>query len=227
VNVTDVADRAKLIKGEMVAAAPPGFSDDLCPTVLFERDGLHLAVAVAPHVERDEGLNIVSLGTPGFGATEIGFTVDAHYTRSPFNPLTGEAWGEGEMQELCDHHSGCEIGVTTDCLMVMVFGRDGKTSWANLPYHIDKKSGTVHWLPTEEYPDDIEVRGLVPDTIRAALAIPPVPCPAEDRDWADAVVATTIIEVVGATVMMATSKSAAVVAEWNERGLRVVEVSDE
>lgn len=149
--------------------------DDIPPIVAFERLGHLVAVVFADRVDRDAGLFAVQVGVPGFNADAVVATFDSHYSHSMTNPATGEAWAPGEMQNACDHEGACDIGVTQDALLVTrCERRHTKLTAVNLPYHVDKTSHTVHWLPAEEVSDkDTAFAGLVPDTIRATFEAKP------------------------------------------------------
>lgn len=201
----------KSTKEKLVREAGPGIQDDICPIVVFERDGIQVAVCHAPQVDRDLGLAIASIGAPGYGADEMLFAVDAHYTTQPLNPRTGKPWQPGEMQKACDHEGACDVGVTTDCLMVLTVNLAGEMRWMNVPYHVDKATRETHWLDTEFMPEDLQLAGLVPDTLRDAMKRDRLPLEAPDggvtRAEADAFVTAALMSMTHAAVMLASPLS--------------------
>jgi hypothetical protein len=163
------------IKEHTVATARGDDPGDIPPIVIWERGGKPVAVAQVDQVDRDLGLEALHRGRIGYGATSATFIVDAHQTHTVINPTTGERWAPGEMQDLCDREGACEIGLLTDCLMLVHYRAKGDAFWStSMPYHVDKAAHEVHWqndksVSTEEEQEDLHLDGYVPDVIRVAF----------------------------------------------------------
>jgi hypothetical protein len=165
----DVIEAACLSKERLVMLTP--HADDITPMIFVDRDDQQW-LFVAEHVDRDEGLSIVSAAVPGLLADAVTFVVDAHYSMSMTNPRTGRPWGPNEMQAACDHHDGYTIGVTADCLMLVRHERNGLWSQLVRPYHIDKRKRCVHWLDPMSENDTTTMTGFVPDVILESFKAP-------------------------------------------------------
>lgn len=171
------------IKEAVVADMDPEVpqSDDIPPAVrLIRTGGTHgvEVIAWAPRMDRDLALNIIemlSIIEPDI----ITIACDAHVTRQMTNPVTGEKWGPGEMQNLCDNEGACSTGLLTDCITATTVHKTGRTQMSNYLYEVNKTDKTVTWLePTDEDPlpidtldseDDGHLTGLIPDTLREII----------------------------------------------------------
>lgn len=165
-------------KNEAVARARPGRHDDLCPMVDVWRDGRFLAGIVCPEVDRDLALNAAQVAVPGFSADRVVLALDSHMSSSATNPSTGEAWGPGEMQGLCDNEDACDLGLITDAMVIHEVGRDGSWELRILPYHVHKTSRTIAWLPeVEQLSSETaghELSGLVVEVVQDAFKMPTI-----------------------------------------------------
>ncbi len=163
---------ARNLKNQIVTDAEDGQNDDMVPIVTFRREGEDLAIFFANQVDRDLALFAIAIGVPGYGCDEIVLATDAHYTRNPINPKTGERWGPNEMQQACDVDGACSLGIITDYIPVIRAYRDGRFDQTILPYHVDHDAHEIHWHEPQETESDVEVQGYIPDLIREAFAKP-------------------------------------------------------
>jgi hypothetical protein len=166
-------------KENTVANAPEGDPGDICPAVLFERDGVFVAATTAPVVDRDMGLMAAQIGIPGFAADSVVWAADAHVTNTQINPATGEKWGPNEMQNACDNEGACAVGILRDCILAVHVDRVlGTRGFRSLTYEVDKAARKVKWT---ENPDDPlttdfakagKADGFISDQILAAFTAP-------------------------------------------------------
>ena len=154
--------------------------DDLNPMVEVFRAGVLVALIVAPHVDRDQGLHACRIAAVGFSADKISMVMDAHMASAPVNPKTGKEWGPGEMQRACHEDGACAVGLITDCLLVMDAYRTGRIVQSTLPYHVHAEAKTVRWVVDEhvgtldtDTPNN-ELQGIVPDAVRDAFTKPQI-----------------------------------------------------
>lgn len=165
-------------KEQTVARSPQDDPGDMCPAVLFERDGAFVAAGNAPDVDRDMGLELARVGIRGFAADSIIWCADAHVTNQQVNPATGEPWGPNGMQNACDNEGACLIGVLQDCLMVTCVDRAlGVTNFQTIPYEVDKETRTVDWVEGPEWAraDWLEKgvkNGYIVDVLMRAFSVP-------------------------------------------------------
>lgn len=183
-------------KNELVARAGPDENDDLVPSVDVFRNERFLAGILAPQIDRDLALAAANIAIPGFNAEAVIVTLDAHLTQNVTHNDKGESvWTAGprkghvvrqhEMQTMCDEEGACEIGLITDCLIVMRVDREGVVEQGMLPYHVHKTARTVAWQ--EHAPDgkaehlywstakeDQGAAGVVPETILGAFKEEPL-----------------------------------------------------
>lgn len=102
------------------------------------------------------------------------FSVDTHMTSLLDNPKTGQPWGPGEMQAMCDEEGFCETGQMCDNLAVAIIRRtDQKIAMHSIPYHFHK--GTVMYYDTDvisEWDENFprHLQGRIPDSLRESMS---------------------------------------------------------
>lgn len=162
-------------------------TDDIPPCVRVIREGgTHKVevIAWAPQINRDMGLKIAEVLSEAIQPDLVYFVADAHVTKSMTNPNTGEQWGPGEMQNLCDNEGACAVGLLDDCMAVTTVWRDGRVRMESLIYQVDKDAGTVKWFtpidPEKEHlgkafdtasegDDKGEARGFIPEVLKSCF----------------------------------------------------------
>lgn len=181
-DVEKFAAFVRNMKEELVAEpqlAFGGAGDDLPPVVEARRNGRQVAMAMAPVVNRDQGLVAAKVLADAFAADELWFVTDAHMSRDELNPLSGKPWAPGEMQRACDGEGACELGLITDCMMINRVDRALRHSLCLLPYHVHHGEGTMRWVDDIEHrtTDDegFQVDGVVPGELESAMRITPRP----------------------------------------------------
>ena len=135
---TDLVAWAKQQK-ETAVNRPFDDPGDIEPRVVWWRDGQLVAQGFCDRVDRDRGLQMACIGIEGFGADQIDFAVDAHMTDQRFVQQFGRLPDPHELQNLCDNEGACQVGLTTDCIIVQRIWRDGHTVMISLPYHVDRR----------------------------------------------------------------------------------------
>jgi hypothetical protein len=171
-NLDEVTGLIKVTKNFVVQNMEGDDPGDIAPHVAFERDGQIIGIALSPAIDRDIGLRIAQIGVVGFAADAVYWACDAHVAKQAINPLTGERWKPGEMQNACDAEGLCLNGVLQDALMVVCYRRDeGLTHIRCLPYNVDKAFRSVEWL--DEVNLDGGADGLVVDGLTEAFSAPP------------------------------------------------------
>lgn len=108
------------------------------------------------------------------GCDYLLLSYDTHATTLAVNPNTGQPWGPGEMQKMCDDEGFCDTGQMRDNLVITVIRRsDQKIHNHFIPYHFHK-GGLMFFEETDldEWVDDEKHRhgGRIPDALRAIMA---------------------------------------------------------
>jgi len=116
------------------------------PMVMVIRDG-RIVAQVLP----SEGAGAVIAKTArvagaAFGADELVLVSDTYLAigADPLNPLTGQQWRSGEMQDLAENHDGIARGLVSEGLLIFICGPSQPDHLVSLCYtrHDD---GTVTW----------------------------------------------------------------------------------
>lgn len=131
----ELIEWAKHHKDSEAQNAPAGWPGDIEPRAAWYRDGQRVAFGIADKVDRDRGLQMACIGIQGFSADAIDFAVDAHMATQPFFEKFGRMPDPHELQNLCDNEGACDIGLTSDCIIVMHKERE-RTLYVTLPYHM-------------------------------------------------------------------------------------------
>jgi len=124
------------------------------PAILVMRRGLLVAQVIPrPVIGGDPGATIqrtAQLCADGYGADEIVIIVDTYMhcgeqTSSGTNPVTGQPWAMGDLENLVTEHDGIAKGWVTEALSVLVVprGEQRRTLWT-LPY-FREPDGTLTW----------------------------------------------------------------------------------
>lgn len=168
----------KLLKEQAVADAVAfDGDDDLCPMMEVHRGDDMVALITGHRVDKHLILDVAGIAAGGYSATHLSAVFDAHVTTATINPSTGEQWKPGEMQAACEN-GACDLGLITDCLMVVDAQRDGLLEMRTLPYHVHKSTKQVAWAAS--MPDGLpliisnagedQLEGFVPGVFAAAFA---------------------------------------------------------
>lgn len=180
-------DQAKRVKEGTVADydGTDQTTDDISPAVHVagETPFPFEIMAIAPQIDRDQGLAIAHILVSTCQPDYVTFMADAHVAVNSINPATGKQWGPGEMQAACDVDGACAVGVLDDCLVFHTLWADGRARIENHRYTVTKGKGkgasTIRWsgyTGTEDVMviDTAEgngtVSGLVGDQLKAAYS---------------------------------------------------------
>lgn len=136
--------------------------------------------------QRDVGLHAAQIMASSTGCDYLLFSFDTHMSSKQNNPVTGEPWKAGEMQNLCDEQGYCDTGNIRDNLVVCIIRRsDLKLRFESIPYHFHKPNGVdseiMFWdnhLMSEwdedqaENPIPGQMSGRIPSALREAMSAP-------------------------------------------------------
>ncbi len=205
-EVLDLAvAEARRVKEHVCRKRP---SDIKAMVDVLRGDELIAAVVVGQH-ERDEILRVFRGCAIGFDADTLALTHESyasatrlpadldHLTeqdeedieRSRINPLTGQPWGPGEMQEAAIHHGGLEKGWVHEVLSISCANRAGDIAVTMLPYRYASRH--VVWGERLDMPAGMRAEGTMPEamveamntpSLGAALPYPPTESPRAQRD---------------------------------------------
>jgi hypothetical protein len=134
-EVAILAEWARSSKDDLVARTKAGDNDDLCPMIEFRRDGEVIGMVICPDVDRDQALQACHMAVPGWSADYLVMLLDAHMADRAFQEKFGRMPDPGELQRLCDVEGACDLGLTTDCIVVLEAWRSGRQRMTQLPYH--------------------------------------------------------------------------------------------
>jgi hypothetical protein len=176
--LTRLTEFARKVKMQWVENDKRG---DIPPVVLVEKGDEVVTVAIAPDVDKHQGLHMALVLRKGFDPDRICIVLDSHFAL----PEPGDGPEEmqkkyppGSMQKACDEEGACSAGKISDCLVCAYCDRDGKISMRVLPYDYHGKDGPPFKWTTEgpfadaashAYQEDKEgcyTQGLIPDTLR-------------------------------------------------------------
>lgn len=129
---------------------------DIPPLVSLYRDGEQILRAFSYEINRDLALEFIRIAAPGFGADAVTLVADAHMIDERFANEKGRMPDPHELQHLCDGEGACELGLTTDAIMMTHAqrGDDQRMRAVSFPYHVNKRAREVHWQP------DVHVMGV-------------------------------------------------------------------
>jgi hypothetical protein len=153
-------------------AAAAGRPDPNLPAQIAVYRGLDpVAIVMVGHHERDVILSAAHVAAWGFGPDVLALLIEtwcAQDDAARANPLTGQAWGPGEMQDAVQNHGALEKGWISDALMVTVHNRAGDIAAASLPYRIVRHE--VVWGEPLTEPDRLE--GFIPEVLTQIMDEP-------------------------------------------------------
>lgn len=132
---------AKMTFTEMLAE-----NGQFAPMIIAFRQGTMICMAVP-----GEGAGRVIAATAramasGFHADSIMITSDTYGANRLDNPLTGERWATGEMEDVALNHDGIAKGWVHEALILNVLAREGRQLLRLLPYLRGSDGRTVTWL---------------------------------------------------------------------------------
>lgn len=145
----------------------------LGPSVLVYRGNEQIAIIGLARSNRDDMLSVASVAAYAFEADMLAVVHDTWFAHDPSkNPLTGNDWQPGDMQDLVDNHDGIAKGWVSDAILVVACNRAGDQMQEMIPYRIRKRSRytTVDWidkppLPEDVPEDEIISAGVIPDAL--------------------------------------------------------------
>lgn len=134
----------------------------MLPTLIATRAG-H-PVALAMHGEMRELLAVAGTMAGGYGADSISLVTDSVIPQVPENPLTGQAWSNGDATDALAHR-GAEEGWVAECQVVMLATRSGRESVSTQPFRV--LEGALVWSSDLDNSPDL---GFLPTLVRAFKA---------------------------------------------------------
>lgn len=152
---------------------------DIQPTVIVERDGEVLAIAMADEVDKYKGLQAAQILHAGFDPDALIVFFDAHVAKAK----PGETEEEfkkrippGTMQKMCDEEGACDLGLITDCLICHRIDRDLNLDFTILPYSYHGKGTTFQWKDDDFLlaapPGETKQKGLIPEALLQIMQEP-------------------------------------------------------
>lgn len=120
-------------------------ADSDLPTALIAYRGTEQVAHVYPLVRqgRDAMVACARVAARGFGLDVLAMVFETFIASSETNPITGQPWRSGELNEVAGQHQGVAKGWVTDTVMVAVYNRAGDSATRLMPYRIVAK--TVVW----------------------------------------------------------------------------------
>lgn len=155
--------RVKFMKENSVAehTVREGADTDLLPIIEGWR-GEAPVVTLMPHVvDRESTLGAAKLAAVGYGCDLIVVTSEGWHPTAEhhdINPITGQPWGPGQMQDVAEHHQGLERGIIAEALTVVAVNKAGDVVGTVLDYKIvpGEANLTVEWAPDPFFADNTE-----------------------------------------------------------------------
>jgi hypothetical protein len=178
-NVAEVLQAATISakKAKVISARQKQI---VLPTsVVCFRGGVPVAM-----VQRDvtagsaEVVTMTTLAANGFGADLIVVTVETWFAVGELagrgtNPVTGNRYQRGDMQDLVENHHGRERGWVLDAIVITVADRDGHQETELIPFK--PRGRQVEWIEVEElncldaHPDSTELDGFMKDQLHSIM----------------------------------------------------------
>lgn len=172
----EIAVTAGKFNREQIAIQQPGYPDAAHGFVSGWRGDTPFGWAMLSRHDRDALLYLVRIFAAGFSCDVIALTNEAWFTALNENPMTGERWGEQEMQSVVDNHNGRAKGWIQDSLSITVVNRAGDLAMQLLPFRIE--GNRVIWdEPQAPYlstnpSGTFRVSGIIPETMIKSMSIP-------------------------------------------------------
>jgi hypothetical protein len=139
--------------------------------LLFIRNEQVIA-QVLQHADRDSMLHNINRGVYSFGADAIVVSFETYVANQELNPLSGEPWGQGEMQYIAQYEQGVEKGIVSDALMTHAQNREGRSVEISSPFKVTKDRD-VEWGEKQVFDsDESKVDGLLPDVLNKIMSQP-------------------------------------------------------
>jgi hypothetical protein len=121
--------------GRGVAMLPMG--------VTLFRGGVRVARLQPRQHVREALLRTALCAAAGFAADTLAVRFETWFSESETNPVTGQPWEDGQMQEAAERHDGVARGFVSDSIMVLAYNRAGDSRGQMLPFRI--VGGAVVW----------------------------------------------------------------------------------
>lgn len=137
--------------------------DPFLPTVIAEKEGEVLCIAIAPNADKNLAFKAASILRIGTGADTIVLALDA-YIKKFDNKDKMEDIKQGDLQKA--FLTG-EKDSITECLFCYRITENGKAAFKSLPYK--NENGKIVWLKEELIEKNPTIEGLVSDTLKAIM----------------------------------------------------------
>lgn len=199
--LNSTTETIKIVKNQRCQDGP----GDIQPMIEVYRGTNPVALIQLLNHERDEILAVVRAAAAGFDADAVTTCFETYAGRQndTLNPLTGQVWGDGEMQDVAANHDGIAKGWVREALGITAVNRAGDYMFAHLPYHYAPHLlwGQAGIASTFEQGEAIIV-GYMPKRLIAAMALPSMGVTSgraarmnrTDRDLATAAFIGTMVE---------------------------------
>lgn len=178
------AEKARALKEAQVAEAAGEKPESGGPArtdiraVIEGFRGTEMVVVMIPaRIHRDDALAAARWAALGFECDTIAMTTEAWHPAEEFtrrNPITGESWGAGEMQQVAESHDGLARGWLVENLSTWVVNRAGDVIDVCQDYRISRsgygKKTTryeIEWIGEPMFSDTLkaQVMGLIPESL--------------------------------------------------------------
>lgn len=139
-ELRESAEWAMRAKEDLVKDHPSGEDVPIRPCIEFYRDGKMRANVFCPNVDRNEALQVLRVGIPGWAADVVQMYLDASMIDDRWYKEFGRHPDPGELQEVDRSITPAVV----DAIMVVRATRDGQATVISLPYKPER--GRVQWL---------------------------------------------------------------------------------
>lgn len=148
---------------------------DSSPTIIGYRASEPIVIVTMHNHDRDEMLNVLSVIAAGFDADVVAMVHESWQAESVgpvkgLNPVTGQPWKAGEMQEAVQHHQAIEKGWITECMSVAVANRAGDVLYDVKPFRFSGKH--LVWIDSDLRLAMITPEGLIAERLRHIMLSP-------------------------------------------------------
>lgn len=132
--------------------------------------------------DRDQALVGVKIAAIGFGCDIVALVIDTWSARTKENPVTGQEWKQGDMQDLVENHQGLEKGWIGEGLTIHIINRAGDMAGTVKHYVIEEKDGsfTLTWQTDKDPSLDMDTEnsgeweGVIPQTMLKMMEFPTI-----------------------------------------------------
>jgi hypothetical protein len=166
------SEKIRILKTETAKSAQglPGYGD-IHPTLELWRGAEPVGFAVAHAIDKETGLALCRMLASGMDADMILLANDTIRSTHENNPMTGEPWKAGDMQDLMENHEGLEKGWVKECVSIWAANRAGDHQSANWCYRISGR-GTdevaIEWAELDVLPANSGSGYIIDKLVEAA-----------------------------------------------------------